>query len=298
MAKVLQVCGAYWNKGVGAAVTGESKACSTFLGRSDTSDIPQPCRFSSTTTGVCPPSKTEDEKDRPRRIILMRHGQSQGNVDEAAYVSTADWRIRLTNKGHLQAQQAGRLLRERIPEDERIAFYYSPYMRTKETLDEVMSNFDSHRIISCLEEPRISEQQIGNFQNVDEVIEAKRERSRFGRFYYRFPTGEAGLDVYSRVSSFIPTLIRDCIRHRESGVDLDKLNVVNYPRSVDDFEQSRNPENCELITLNKTCDNLGHIWMELDDGDRRSLDLPDACGIPRNVRLYQLHGKDEKEHGS
>lgn len=90
------------------------------------------------------------------------------------------------------------------------------------------------------------------------------------------------------------------------------------PRSVDDFEQSHNPENCELITMNKTSDNLGHIWyvvsflfqgfeifntqdieyssrMELDDRDRRSLDLPDTCGIPRNVRLYQLHGKDEEE---
>jgi len=111
--------------------------------------------------------------------------------------------------------------------DEKIAFYYSPYIRTSETLDEVMSNFDGQSIISCLEEPRISEQQIGNFQNVNEVLTAKRERSKFGRFYYRFPTGEAGLDVYSRVSSFIPTLIRDCVRHRDSGVDLDKLNVVS-----------------------------------------------------------------------
>ena len=133
----------------------------------------------------------------------------------------------MTGQGQLQAQHAGRLLRERIPKDDKIAFYYSPYMRTKETLDEVMSNFDGHSIISCLEEPRISEQQIGNFQNVEEVLSAKRERSKFGRFYYRFPKGEAGLDVYSRVSSFIPTLIRDCIRHRESGVNLDNLNVVS-----------------------------------------------------------------------
>ena len=32
------------------------------------------------------------------------------------------------------------------------------------------------------------------------------ERKAFGRFYYRFPNGEAGFDVYSRVTSFISTV--------------------------------------------------------------------------------------------
>ena len=41
---------------------------------------------------------------RPRRIILLRHGQSLGNVDESAYVETADWRIPLTDLGRKQAQ--------------------------------------------------------------------------------------------------------------------------------------------------------------------------------------------------
>ena len=36
----------------------------------------------------------------------------------------------------------------------------------------------------------------------------KEQRALFGRFYYRFPDGESGLDVYSRVSSFIGTLFR------------------------------------------------------------------------------------------
>ena len=40
---------------------------------------------------------------RPKRIILLRHGQSLGNVDESAYVTTADWRIPLTDLGKDQA---------------------------------------------------------------------------------------------------------------------------------------------------------------------------------------------------
>lgn len=38
-------------------------------------------------------------------------------------------------------------------------------------------------------------------------------RSDFGRFYYRFPEGEAGLDVYNRATSFIATLFRDWSRN-------------------------------------------------------------------------------------
>ena len=131
-------------------------------------------------------------------------------------------------------------------------FYYSPYLRAKQTLDEIVPFFDEKEVFSSAEEPRISEQQIGNFQNVQQVLgefdyhpfccnidycvntnhtwmfdsDAKSERSEFGRFYYRFPSGEAGLDVYNRVSSFISTLVRDCNRYHNAGNELDNLNVV------------------------------------------------------------------------
>ena len=62
--------------------------------------------------------------------------------------------------------------------------------------------------------------------------------------------------------------------------------------SVDDFEQSQNPENCELVTMNKIKDDCGHAWMELEEKDRISLDLPDTCGIPRNVHVHRLQGID------
>jgi broad specificity phosphatase PhoE len=125
-----------------------------------------------------------------------------------------------------QAQEAGKQLREKISEkDAKVVFYFSPYLRTKQTLDEILPYFDDNEILSVLEEPRISEQQIGNFQNVQQVLDAKAERSKFGRFFYRFPSGEAGLDVYSRLSSFIPTLVRDCDQYVREGHDLDNLNL-------------------------------------------------------------------------
>ena len=36
---------------------------------------------------------------RPRRIVIVRHGQSMGNVDEAVYTHTPDWKVALTETG-------------------------------------------------------------------------------------------------------------------------------------------------------------------------------------------------------
>ena len=41
----------------------------------------------------------------PRRIVLVRHGESYGNVDESEYTRTPDSQIRLTRKGHEQARR-------------------------------------------------------------------------------------------------------------------------------------------------------------------------------------------------
>lgn len=206
----------------------------------------------------------------------------------------------MTPKGKVQARKAGQQLKS-IVGNEQVFFYYSPYHRTKETMKELEQHFSNDSIIAIREEPRISEQQFGNFQNVEQVIQAKQERHEFGRFYYRFKSGEAGLDVYSRVSSFISTLVRDCQQYQKAGYDLDNINVVIvthglslrlflmrwFQFSVDEFESSENPQNAQLIVMEKRCVG-GHRWYELADEHRESLRLPKACGVPKNVHLHQL----------
>lgn len=50
----------------------------------------------------------------PRRIILIRHGESLGNVDYTSYASIPDWKIPLTRRGERQAAHAGKELSELI----------------------------------------------------------------------------------------------------------------------------------------------------------------------------------------
>lgn len=206
----------------------------------------------------------------------------------------------MTPRGKEQAFAAGEHLKA-IVGDEQVFCYYSPYKRTKETMEEVSKHLTKDQIIAIREEPRISEQQFGNFQNVQEVIEAKQERHDFGRFYYRFKSGEAGLDVYSRVSSFISTLVRDCQQYQKAGYDLDNINVVIvthglslrlflmrwFQFSVEEFEASSNPGNAKLVVMTKKCVG-GHRWYELADEHREALCLPKTCGLPKNVQLHGL----------
>ena len=96
--------------------------------------------------------------------------------------------------------------------------------------------------------------------------------------------------------------MRDCTQHDIGGHDLDNMNVVIvthglalrlflmrwFQWSVHDFELSRNPDNCELIIMNKIKDDSDHAWMELEEKNRISLDLPESCEVPRNVHVHRL----------
>ena len=160
---------------------------------------------------VRPPRAPGAQPRRPRRIILMRHGQSVGNVDDQIYSTTPDWKVPLTAKGCGQAAAAGKSFRAILDGDAApgpVFIYTSPYKRCQETVDHLLLGADlpQSRILGRREEPRIREQDFGNFQDPQKVRECKVSRDEFGRFFYRFPNGESGADVYDRVSTWLETM--------------------------------------------------------------------------------------------
>ena len=52
-----------------------------------------------------------------------------------------------------------------------------------------MKSLKSNPVTGAREEPQLTEQQFGNLQSVEDMERYKKERSKFGRFYYRFPDG-------------------------------------------------------------------------------------------------------------
>ena len=64
------------------------------------------------------------------RILFVRHGESEGNLTGCFYDSPE---IALTEKGRLQAVQAGKKLGELLSPNEKYSVYYSPWNRATET---------------------------------------------------------------------------------------------------------------------------------------------------------------------
>ncbi|KAI4350008.1 hypothetical protein L6164_010540 [Bauhinia variegata] len=214
----------------------------------------------------------------PKRIILVRHGESQGNLDTAAYTTIPDHQIPLTPQGIIQARGAGDHLRRVISGDScspnwRLYFYVSPYVRTRSTLREIGRSFSKKRIIGVREECRIREQDFGNFQVQERMKVIKETRERFGRFCYRFPEGESAADVFDRVSSFLESLWRDIDMnrlHHDPSNDLNLIIVSHgltsrvflmkwFKWTVEQFERLNNFGNCECRV------------MQLGDGGEYSL---------------------------
>ena len=57
-------------------------------------------------------ARAYEQKPPVSRVILIRHGESEGNVNFDIYRSTPDARIHLTQKGWTQAHEAGRSERD------------------------------------------------------------------------------------------------------------------------------------------------------------------------------------------
>jgi broad specificity phosphatase PhoE len=209
----------------------------------------------------------------PKRIVLVRHGESLGNLDGGAYATTPDHKIELTQQGIDQARLAGNKIRKVItgvddvspPQNWKVYFYVSPYVRTRSTLREIGRSFSKKRVIGVREECRIREQDFGNFQVEERMKVIKETRERFGRFFYRFPEGESAADVYDRVSSFLESLWRDIDMNRLQHSPTDDLTLIIvshglasrvflmkwFKWTVEQFEYLNNLGNCEYRVLQR-----------------------------------------------
>jgi len=278
----------------------------------------QPSTFAPTPNLVIKPPQQSFQRARsdynsrimPNRVIMVRHGQSEGNVNEHLYTNKPDNLIQLTKLGWHQARMSGKALRNQILERtcrgrttnngidnaidknqiESVHFIVSPYVRTMETFhglvsawcdpDKEFGHIEDLEVRKMLwydrlaemgitwhEDPRIREQDFGNYQDPTLIRKAKSERHKFGVFYYRFPNGEAASDVYERVSTFLDSLWRSFDVKRSNnyvlvthGISIRVLLARYFRYSIDQFNMLANPRNGEMILL--AHDGCGKLQLE------------------------------------
>ena len=189
------------------------------------------------------------------RIILIRHGECQGNRDQEQFATVPDYTIELTDKGIEQAHEAGSRLKELVG-DESVYFYISPFWRTRSTFEQIAKAFPRNQFVYS-EEPRLREQEWGYLRTHDELKELLHERKEYGSFYYRFPGGEAASDVYDRINDFLGSLHRDMKHHDypQNCVLITHSLAIRlfimrwFHLTIEEFEAMKSPKNAELIVL-------------------------------------------------
>jgi len=270
-------------------------------------DIGSTARESGLYHGVANPDM-HNYRVLPRRIILIRHGESEGNIDETAYTRIPDPQIKLTEKGKEQAFNAGRMVKELLDKDReefgidsKVFFYVSPYRRSKETCVEIAKHLDKSEVMGIREEVQLREQDFGNFQDRVAKVQEKTERNLYGRFYYRFPNGESGADVYDRVTMFEDHMVRDIDGGRfpeganlvlvSHGLTIRVFLARWFHWTVKEFEDVWNPPNSAPLVMERR---------SLNDelADTCSIDgVCDPFGESHTKDLYQLTQKSQKMLG-
>ena len=216
---------------------------------------------------------------RPKRIILIRHGESEGNFDKNTYAEKQDYKLLLTAEGIRQASAAGNELKELLG-DERIMFYISPLWRTRMTFENIAKAFNTEKIL-WREDPRLREQEWGHFRDLKANLQIDMERDRFGTFYYRIPDGESCADVFDRVSDFLHSMYRDFEKEHypenvvivTHGMTMRMFLMRWFHWTVEEFESLRNPRNCQFIVMEQKESGRYEITSELRKKKLKSEDV-------------------------
>ncbi len=157
----------------------------------------------------------------PDALLLVRHGESLGNVAnararatraEALDIDVNDPSVELSDLGRRQARALGRRLRERA--ERPTAALVSPYVRTEQTADLVLDEAGLRGLHRCSDE-RLRDREQGVVDRLTGAgvrarlpAEAER-RSYLGKFWYRPPGGESWADVAQRLRAVLHELRLD-----------------------------------------------------------------------------------------
>jgi len=203
---------------------------------------------------------------RPKRIFLVRHGESEGNANWELYKTIPDWQLLLTKQGSHQAYVAAENLSKEVSREALIRIYSSPWKRARQTAEAFKGFFPNH---VYREDPRLREQEWGNYQEAHLAEKIERERDQFGTFFYRMPYGESGADVYDRISSFLDTLHRDFEKPNfpenalivSHGLTMRLFLMRWFHWSVEQYEALKNPDNCEILEMRQLSNSAKYVLM-------------------------------------
>lgn len=214
-------------------------------------------------------------------IYLVRHGESEANVDHTVHYHTADHAINLSSRGKEQALRAGDALAQiiKLAPNAPLRVWTSPYQRTRQTTAGIVERLHPHfPQLDVREHLNLCEQQFGLFDGIPDAELPQRypeEHAHYalcekhgGKFWARMPLGESRFDVATRVHEAFGTFHRDADRHGVRnivvvchGVTLRAFVMQWLHLPYEWFEQEKNPGNCDIYHIDsRNKDAHGYVY--------------------------------------
>ena len=195
----------------------------------------------------------------PKRIILVRHGESEANANPIVYSQVPDHLIHLTETGKKQACEAGCKI-ARLIGKETFGIYVSPYVRTQETKESMLEGLERSPVFDY-QDPSLREQEYGNLPTPEASAANREQRELLGSFFYRFPDGESCADIYDRMCSFLESLFRQFEREDSPdniiivshGTAINCFLMRWFHWTVEKFEGLPKMGNCEIAVIERDC---------------------------------------------
>ncbi len=153
----------------------------------------------------------------PSELVLVRHGESAGNLADSAAreadaerleLTARDADVELSDNGEEQARALGRWVSGLAPEERPEVVVCSPYRRAADTARLALDGLDADLVL----DERLRERDLGLLDGYTgrgiraRFPEEAERRSHVGKFYYQPPSGESWADVALRVRSLLADL--------------------------------------------------------------------------------------------
>ncbi|MBP9760566.1 MAG: histidine phosphatase family protein [Candidatus Pacebacteria bacterium] len=193
-----------------------------------------------------------------KQIFLVRHAQSEEDVDPNIRNRAHDHRISVTAVGKKQVVEVAELLRPKIALYNQVRVIVSSSNRAQQTMHLFSSHFPDKQFEIVHEECVRNL----NWGNVDEttIKEVEQERYRVGVLYFQFPEGDDTRVLVRNIEKFVDRLLvegrrssySECVMIFTHGFALRVIAKALLSISDEDFRYLSNPPNCYVATLNLT----------------------------------------------
>lgn len=194
------------------------------------------------------------------KIFLVRHAQSESNHDVSVLTEKTNIGVHLTQKGVLQAREAGLSLAQYHNETkESIKIWNSPYFRTRETASHIKEALKKQNISFDEEESiYICERQFGllddnphsHLTHPEEHNHYKLHANNKHDFWARPPLGESPFDMCLRLDAFIRTVLNEkpydnhiIVSH---GAAIRGFITMKQKLSFEEYTSMPNPHNASI----------------------------------------------------